>query len=34
MLVERPEHRMPTVNVIKVPEGVEWKKVTDHAMSK
>merc|ERR1711928_166068 len=32
MFVEDPAARLPTVNTIKVPEGVDWKAVTDHCM--
>ena len=27
MFVEDPESRLPTVNTVKVPEGVDWKAV-------
>ncbi|KAG2495109.1 hypothetical protein HYH03_006719 [Edaphochlamys debaryana] len=30
--VEKEEHRLITVNTIKVPEGVDWAKVVKHAM--
>lgn len=32
MFVEDPESRLPTVNTIKVPEGLDWKAVIDHCM--
>ncbi|KAH8270656.1 hypothetical protein KR044_000096 [Drosophila immigrans] len=34
LFVPHPEERLPTVNTIKVPFGVDWKKVADYAMRK
>ncbi|XP_055379923.1 alanine--glyoxylate aminotransferase-like isoform X2 [Condylostylus longicornis] len=34
MFVKLPFHRASTVNAIKVPEGVDWTKVSDYAMNK
>lgn len=34
MCVPMPEHRMATVNAVKVPAGVDWKKVSKYAMDK
>lgn len=33
MLIKSPELRMPTVNVVIVPSGVNWKMVTDYIMA-
>lgn len=32
MFVPNPEHRLPTVNTIKVPEGLDWKAVIGYCM--
>lgn len=32
MFVPVPEDRMSTVNAVKVPKGVDWKKVAKYAM--
>ena len=32
--VEDPNDRLPTVNTIKVPEGVDWAAICKHAMDK
>uniref|UniRef100_U5EHZ8 Alanine--glyoxylate aminotransferase n=1 Tax=Corethrella appendiculata TaxID=1370023 RepID=U5EHZ8_9DIPT len=32
MFAERPQDRLPCVNTIHVPEGVDWLKVAQHAM--
>jgi len=34
MFVQREEERLSTVNTIKVPFGVDWKKVAEYAMRK
>ncbi|XP_004533730.1 serine--pyruvate aminotransferase, mitochondrial [Ceratitis capitata] len=34
MLVPKANDRLPTVNTIKVPVGVDWRKVSDYAMRK
>merc|ERR1711997_580404 len=34
LFVDKPSARLPTVTTIKVPEGIDWKKVTGHCMSK
>ncbi|CAI7815575.1 unnamed protein product, partial [Closterium sp. NIES-53] len=34
LFVEDHDSRLPTVTTVKVPEGVEWTKVTGHLMSK
>ncbi|XP_034490130.1 serine--pyruvate aminotransferase, mitochondrial [Drosophila innubila] len=34
MFVQQEADRLPTVNTIKVPFGVDWKKVADYAMRK
>lgn len=34
MYVKRPEDRLPTVNAIIVPAGIDWKLVSDFAMRK
>ncbi|ALC48637.1 Spat [Drosophila busckii] len=34
MFVQREADRLPTVNTIKVPFGIDWKKVADYAMRK
>ena len=34
LFVDKPELRLPTVTTVKVPEGVDWKDVTTHMMSK
>ncbi|EDW75376.1 uncharacterized protein Dwil_GK20138 [Drosophila willistoni] len=34
MFIPREEDRLPTVNTIKIPFGVDWKKVADYAMRK
>lgn len=34
MFVPEKEHRMSTVNTVKVPRGVDWKKVSKYAMDK
>jgi len=34
LFVENPELRLPTVTTVKVPEGVDWKDVSGHMMSK
>ncbi|XP_034657607.1 LOW QUALITY PROTEIN: serine--pyruvate aminotransferase, mitochondrial-like [Drosophila subobscura] len=34
MFVQREDERLPTVNTIKVPFGVDWKKVAEYAMRK
>ena len=32
--VDAPQDRLPTVNTIKVPLGVDWQKVSQYAMKK
>jgi alanine-glyoxylate transaminase/serine-glyoxylate transaminase/serine-pyruvate transaminase len=34
LFVKNPADRLPTVTTIKVPEGLDWKAVTKHAMEK
>jgi alanine-glyoxylate transaminase/serine-glyoxylate transaminase/serine-pyruvate transaminase len=34
LFVTNPAARLPTVNTIKVPEGVDWKAVSDYCMQK
>ena len=34
MFVPVAQHRMSTVNTVRVPEGVDWKKVSKYAMDK
>lgn len=34
MFVPEPANRMSTVNTVKVPRGVDWKKVATYAMDK
>jgi alanine-glyoxylate transaminase/serine-glyoxylate transaminase/serine-pyruvate transaminase len=34
LFVPNPSDRLPTVTTIKVPEGLDWKAVTKHAMEK
>jgi len=34
LFVDKPELRLPTVTTVKLPEGVDWKDVTTHMMSK
>lgn len=34
MFVPNVEHRLPTVNTVRVPQGVDWKKVSKYAMDK
>jgi alanine-glyoxylate transaminase/serine-glyoxylate transaminase/serine-pyruvate transaminase len=34
LLVNEPAHRLPVVTAIKVPPGVDWKAVSDYAMSR
>lgn len=34
MFVEIPSDRLATVNTIKIPAGVDWKKVSEYAMNK
>lgn len=34
MFVDRLSDRLPTVNAVKVPLGVDWKAVSDYAMAK
>lgn len=34
LFVQNPKDRLPTVTTIKVPEGLDWKAVTKHAMEK
>lgn len=34
LFVERVTDRLPTVTAVKVPEGVDWKAISDYAMKK
>jgi len=34
LLVKNPKFRLPTLTTVEVPEGVDWKFVTDHLMNK
>lgn len=34
MYVTDAQHRMSTVNTVKIPEGIDWKKVSEYSMKK
>lgn len=34
MFVSEPNHRMSSINVVKIPNGVDWRKVAQYAMNK